>query len=463
MSRWHNANVLQTTPGLSHVWRFNADGDKFTFDQEQTCLPSESFAPALVARNWQTVLRPKFNLSWLPAEKAFLRVLHLPASEPSEIIPMVEFQLEKLSPLPVNQIVWSLELLPRPAEGPAASTQTVIVVIAPRNFVEEHLAGAEAKGFMADSLELPALDQLLNTKFEGDGVWVYLGSENNPALVAWWYGGMLQNLALVPMSSGEDREKLLLSQLEQMAWAGELDGWLKESPRVFLVAEPSDVAIWEPMLRTWVGEAFKIVAPIPAKELAAQSAHRTTRPECRSNLLPPEFAKRYRQQFVDGLWMRGLMTALAIYALGVVVYMTALFVLKSQNANLQTQLSSISLAYTNAMRDAEQIRIIKDRQELKYAALDCWKAVAQVLPESVTLDDMSFQRGKLNLVGSVPADRQFDITTFHQALRQAVIVRENGEADEPLFEDIKAPTINVRGTVAQWKFTCTLKGGEDQK
>ena len=42
---------------------------------------------------------------------------------------MVELQLEKLSPMPVTQIVWSIQVLPH-AEG---NLQTVIVMIVARN------------------------------------------------------------------------------------------------------------------------------------------------------------------------------------------------------------------------------------------------------------------------------------------------------------------------------------------
>jgi len=205
MSRWQTANVLQTTPGLSRLWRLNASGEEFVFDQEQSCLPSEPLNGAWIAKDFRSTFRHKLNLAWLPPDKAFLRVLHLPASEPSELIPMVEFQLEKLSPLPVAQIVWSVELLPRPAGKPDAM-QTVVVVIASRAYVEEFLAGAEAKGFKTDALELPSLDQLLNTKIEGNGVWLYVGPGAEPALAAWWYGGELRHLALVPLAEGEDRK-----------------------------------------------------------------------------------------------------------------------------------------------------------------------------------------------------------------------------------------------------------------
>ena len=48
---------------------------------------------------------------------------------------MVELQLEKLSPLPVAQIVWTAEILPKTPEN----LQPVIVVITARDLVEQFL------------------------------------------------------------------------------------------------------------------------------------------------------------------------------------------------------------------------------------------------------------------------------------------------------------------------------------
>ncbi len=453
--RWHSANVIQTNPGLSQLWRLTADGEKFAFDKGQTFLPSELFPAAAVGKSWRSLLRGKFNLAWLPPEKVFLRVVQLPPSDPGEVFPMIELQLEKLSPLPVAQVVWGLELLPKPANKPDG-LQTAIVVIVSRPYVEEYLAGLEAKGYMADGLEVPCLDQLLNTKPDGNGVWIYIRPDGEPALIAWWYGGVLQNVALVSLAEGEEGENLLKSQLEQMAWSGELEGWLTEPPVLHLVAEPAQMAVWEPFMRTWSGNALRIVPALNPKELAAVSASRAAHPESKSSLLPPEFAKRYRQQFVDGLWMRGLLALLAVYGLGVLAYLTALFVLNTQNTTLQTSLTNISGTYTNALRDKARIQIIKDRQELKYAALDCWKAVARNLPESMTVEEIGFQRGRLNLRGTVPKDTQLDVTAFNEAMRRATL---NGA---PLFSDVSAPSENGNGAVVEWKFSCVLKGDESK-
>ena len=91
---------------------------------------------------------------------------------------MVELQLEKLSPLPVNQVVWSFELVPQSA----GELQTVVVIIAERSLVEDFLGKLESAGYLADRLELPFVHQLLTTSIDGDGVWIYLQAGDTRAL-----------------------------------------------------------------------------------------------------------------------------------------------------------------------------------------------------------------------------------------------------------------------------------------
>ena len=47
-----------------------------------------------------------------------------------------------------------------PGAAPQTNLQTVVVVIAARNVVEEFLGELEGQGYLADRLELPLLDQL---------------------------------------------------------------------------------------------------------------------------------------------------------------------------------------------------------------------------------------------------------------------------------------------------------------
>ena len=235
MARWHSANVLQVASDAKRLWQFTVRGNTPNLSREESKLPTEPLPAKLVGKDWQTLYKPKLNIAWLPSDRAFLRVLQLPPAETlAETASMVELQLEKISPLPATQIVWTFEVLPK-REGQA---QTVIVVIAARNTVEEFLGKLEAESYLADRLEVPFIDQLLATKITGDGVWVFPGAgvDENNCLIVWWYGGVLQNVSLQHLPPPEERGAFLSEQISQMTWAGELEGWITSPPRRHLVA-----------------------------------------------------------------------------------------------------------------------------------------------------------------------------------------------------------------------------------
>ena len=94
--------------------------------------------------------------------------------------------------------------------------QTVVVVIAARHAVEEFLGKLEDRGYLADRLEAPMLDQLEAMPAAGDGLsrqsdaaadaWIYpsVFHGQNAALVAWWRGGALRNLSVIVLPPGGD-------------------------------------------------------------------------------------------------------------------------------------------------------------------------------------------------------------------------------------------------------------------
>src|ERR1051326_464133 len=251
MARWHSCNILQSSPDIRNLCQFSAGG-KITLQRELANLPTEPLPDKIIAKDWQTLFKPKLNVAWLPPEKVFLRVVQVPKSDLAETQAMLELQLEKLSPLPVAQVVWGFELL-RPTAPPDAMTtlegemQTAVVIIVPRAYVEEFLGQLETQGYLADRLELPLLDQLRATSIKEDGAWIYpgVGGDQYSCLVAWWYGGTLRNLSLVHLPPSERRGELLQEQLTQMAWAGELEGWMTFLPRFNLVAAEPAASAWQ--------------------------------------------------------------------------------------------------------------------------------------------------------------------------------------------------------------------------
>jgi len=448
--RWNNCNVLALGAEARRLWQFDAKGQSYKLVRELTVRGSESL-PDSVKQSWSSIWQPKLNIACLSPDRVFLRAAQFPKASIEETLAMVDLQMEKLSPLPVGQIVWTMHC----RDHPDGNQQTVIVTIAARDTVEEFLGKLESQGYLADRLELPVLDQLLATEIKDDGAWVYpeaLGSVDS-AIVAWWYGGILRGLDLLMLPTSSDRATVLREQLLHMAWAGDIEGWLTSAPRWHLVASPSVSSTWSTALHEALGETFEMVPPLPPSEIAARTALRASRPDAAASLMPPEFAGRYHQQFVDRLWMRGLGALVLVYLVGVAIYFAWLGAASWQTNRVEKQVAGLGNTYTNALQLRDRFKVLKDRQELKYAALDCLKLVAQTQPEGVNLEGFNFSDGeRLTLNGTASPEVVPALIEYPNELRKVQI---NGK---PFFKDAGDPLSYRTGPngIATWNFSLEL-------
>ncbi len=475
MARWNSCNILHLAPDAKRLWQFDAKGGGFALGREQRVPHAEPLPGKFVAKSWSSLWSPRLNVAWLPPEHVFLRVVELPASNPGELLSMVELQLEKLSPLPTNQVVWTMHPLTvhtRPAvtpaggEAPAENLQTVVVVIVERKLVEDFLGQLEGHNFLADRLEVPMLDQLAVTEITEDGVWLYplsLGGQS-AALTAWWYGGALRNLSYITLPPEGDRTTEIKNQLSLLTWAGELEGWLNAPPKWHLVADPVNAAEWEQLLHSALNEPVQVSNPPAPAQLAAGTAHRAASSQNPVNLLPPEFTDRYRQQFFDRLWLRGLIATGILYLIGLAVYFSAVTMLSYRTQAVEQQVAAVSNDYTNALQLKARFDVLKERQDLKFAALDCWKLVAEQLPEGLTLQRFSFADGhRLALSGSCTSDQIARVTDpggFYDGVRKAQadgqpIFSQDPSAGDPLLYR----TLGTSGS-ATWSFALELVHSE---
>jgi hypothetical protein len=355
--------------------------------------------------------------------------------------------------------VWTIHCLPHPS----GTEQTVIVTIAPRDAVEEFLGNLEKHGFLADRLEIPALDQLLATEVKTDGAWIYpeaLGGHDT-ALVAWWYGGVLQSLDLLTLPPNKTETTLGLSQqLSQMAWSGEVAGWLTSPPKWHLVVAPGVTPVWEMALRGALNQPIELVVPLGTASLMAQTAKRAAAHDAAGTLLPLEVGTRYRQQFVDGLWMRGLGAVVVLYLCAIAIYFGWAGVSWFRTSAVERKVAANSQTYTNALELRKRYGVLMDRQELKFAGLDCWKLVAErseTWPAGVQLEGFNFNDGqRLTLNGSGPADSVSPMIDFEASLRKARDAKSN-----PIFTSGSGFTYRTGpGGNISWNFTLELKRTE---
>jgi hypothetical protein len=448
-SHWHSCNVLDLRAETRRLWQFGAGNGEVSFHAEQRLAPAAPLPAKLVAKDWGTLWRKRLNIAWLPTDQVFLRVVHLPRCEPDELRSMVELKLEKISPLPVNQIVWSFETVPQSA----GELQTIVILIAERKAVESFLGRLENAGYLADRLELPLLHQSQGTRIEGEGAWIYLHPTDTAmvCLVAWWIEGTLQQVNLLHLPKGEQGAAWLGDQLNKLAWAGEVEGWLAAPTRWHLVADQAAGAEWEPALRPWTNEPIELGDALESRTLAELTAQRAARLESQANLLP--------EDFVDRLWMGGLAAATLVYLAGVLIYFSALQVLKYQTNQVQRQVAALKGAYSDALQLKAKLKLLQEQVSLRYAALDCWKIASELLPTELTLKAFTFSRGDLlELRGSAPADADgtSKVTEYNTAMRKATL---HGAA---MFQSVQPAVIQVSGDSAGWGFNCELQPNEIQ-
>ena len=199
------------------------------------------------------------NDAWLPAEQVFFRVLQLPLCSEAELRGMVELQLDKISPLPLAQAVWTFERVP--VHRPDRAQQTVVVMVAERSVVERYAGELEQVGYRPDRMEPAVLHQVMATPQGGvlpDGAWIYprFADPQVHCTVAWWDEGVLQNITQLSLSSREHLNELT-SNLTATTWAGELEGWLTGETDWHLVASNEEAEEWLSILNDWAGKGVQ--------------------------------------------------------------------------------------------------------------------------------------------------------------------------------------------------------------
>jgi hypothetical protein len=411
----------------------------------------------LGGRDWQLLLQPRLDVAWLSAAEVCLRLVDLPKADSAELGSMVEIQLEKISPLPPSQVVAGYEVMGDSPNGGVS----VLVVIAQRGAVEARLEALRGRGFVVDRLDVALARELISQARE-DGLWVVTDPGGTPGLLtaAWRTGGLWRQVDVLRLPVGSGAGEVLTAALTRVAWAAELDGWLAGSiPVVRLISDEAAANNLVPSLAAWSGHP---VESRPLRDSAATAADSAT--EALSGrgltLVPPESTIRNRQAFVDRLWIRGLGTIGVLYLMAVLSGLAWHNYQKGKLEDEKVELKGLAQSFTNALRLKDQVLILEEQVNLRFAALDCWQAAVEKLPASMTLSSLNFIRGHtLRLDGTVDPAAREEVTKYNSDL-SAVEVR-----DQKLFGAVKPAQTTVRGTVATWSFEAELnrldtKGGK---
>lgn len=454
--RYQSCAVLATSPLGRRVWQFDVSRNRLKPSGELRFEPGKPLPKRVRTSDWQALFQPALRVAWLPTELAFVRAVQLPSGDPAELGSLVEFQLDKISPLPVAQVVWTAYGLPHP-DG---RQQTALVILAARSGVEEFLNRQVADGFVVQQMDLPLVQAWRALRPSGNGLWLLFetSGERRFCLAGWFVGGVWRDVSLLSVAAGPAGAPTLAAQLGQAAWAGEMDGWLTEVPPVHVVADPAVAAEMEPVLVSWSGQPMHRELPQPMAVLAMASATASvTPPPPPASLVPVEWSDDQRQKSVDRLWMGGLGALAIAYVVLLFLFLIVLHIRKYQRDELRSEVATLGLNYTNTLQLKAQVGVLQEQVALKFAALEAWRAAVNLLPASATLTQLDFQKGHtLALSGTVPPDSTPDITKFNSDLQKFEV------SGKPLFANVKVTQFSTRPGAATttWSFDAELRRTE---
>ena len=455
--KWHECNIVQIVEPTAHLWQFNASDRGFALKSELKENDGNPLPQKTVGKTWKNLIQARLNIGWIPESQAFLRTVQMPECEAEELKQMLEFQLEKLSPAPVSQIAWTYELI----ESAVPGQVTVLLVIVESDAIEKQLEDFEQAGFQADRLEVPWCHELITLDRSNDKVWIRLGEHQDEviALVTWVLEKTVQNVMILRLPNSDEGTLSLTEQLDRTAWTGELEAWLSKIPAVTVCGDSRLTGPWVEALKAWSSHPVDVEESVPPNEIATLGARRATRGESVANLLPEEHSTRYRQQYIDGMWMKGVGTMVLFYIFGVLIYFVMLEWMHRDSIDLQTRVRSTAVQYTNVLKMQARIDILQEQVDLKFSALECLRIISEELPTELTLDSFKFHMGRtLSLYGKVSTTDAGKVTDYHRALINAKV------GENKLFTSVSDPSINAsrsRGrsasTESRWNFTCELE------
>jgi hypothetical protein len=335
----------------------------------------------------------------LPSHRMVMRVLELPSADESELAGMVELQIDKFSPFPLDQMAVGHEVLAVRPEGLA-----VLAAAARISAISE--AGAR---FREAGLRINRVDALVLGRWRMLADGGHLAAEGRETLVLLEGEGidLLTHEAGVPVAfsglgefappDSEAAAQDLAQEIEQLLMALEAERGREPLPSSQSGADPAAVCTWRPPCkadwgnRSWNGPWRMSDRPCMARPCARKACPRS---EPRLNLTPSAWRDAERAR--GG---RRRLLAIAAALLGGWIALAGLGWAALAWQRLQVQRLTAAeqrwIAPANAVRRLRtQVQMIRRYMDRRTSALECLREISLLQPQGVDLTSFTYRKGE---------------------------------------------------------------------
>ncbi|MBI5685147.1 MAG: PilN domain-containing protein [Verrucomicrobia bacterium] len=396
----------------------------------------------------------------LRSADVFCRLVTLPTATDSELRPMLEMQLENLSPLPTEQVVFGFEVIRK------TEKQTdLLVAIARRDVAVERLELLRQAGFAVETLDLDALallDFLWHEKplrdkelaglalviLEGETATLLLVHDNQP-----------HSIMAVPLAGDASVEDA----------AAQIGGELHLAQTAVQASQPE--AVW-PVVRVLQrsGEGTP-GARLDPKALAAALAGqlgvaceplelsekqraglgavglcvRVASGRARMNLVPAEYLAERRRLARKRQFKLAAIALAALYGLIIAGAVAAFAWQFNQLGALEAEADDLKTPYDRAVALQADLRVLQEYVSNRSVPLEIFAELHKLKPDAVCLTEIHFTDGEQASLSGYASSASV-VSEFESKLQKSSYF-PGGTALSPLTNQKVAGNVVVRFTI----------------
>lgn len=390
----------------------------------------------------------------IPMAEALVRVMRLPSVDREELAGMVDLQIGKISPFPVEELVVSFEIL-----SSDESSSCVLIAAARR----ESLDRLCEIGVVPRHIDIDLLARwqgIAPLAGESGRDLVLLVASERAELVVTDNGMPILFRSLLERDDLGDADftEAIAEELQYTLVALETDWGSPSSVRVLLVEDEGASVVEADRLAELSGIAVEdasVAASPPASELLLR---RRIEAEGRIiDLTPPEWMSSARERRLKKRLLLGSAALAAIWLLTIAAVLGYGSWERSSAGRLERRAEELKGPALRSRELQSRIEALEQYADRSHSALECLREASMLLPARLELQSFNFQqKSEVGLRGLSASASAADVYTYFQALEKS---------DKFVaLEDQRVSTVSRRGSgrVSQFQVSLKLPAGEVQ-